>query len=887
MLLQASRFWEAASFSEFACDTIVDCEGLILSPGFLDVQFNGGWGVDFSDPEVTEEDILRVCTLLLSTGVTGICPTLVSSGPELYRKVIATFKSLSKRLEEKNFVAVRETPPGPGSTASSAVAAAAAPSAADDGIRPGARLLGLHLEGPFLHPDRRGAHPLHNLVTPATALPLNAVAAAHAGAQDGSPAAAGTPKSAGMVRNESADNLPADIHRQLAKLALKGSEPSQNSAEQEEEADIAATEPALRGMRRIYGPVEWESGDVRIVTVAPELPGALEAITALARRGIVVSVGHTTAGIRQADAALEAGATKVTHLFNAMSAFHHRDPGVVGLLGRNPGGAQHRRKMRRRLSSDGGKMNETGGRSLRGITEEPYASPLLAGRAAPLTGLSPNESMHSAEGPPSARLPHLPVVSAQGSSSPITGAFARLAVLEHVTPYTAVPYRPLGWEGREIGEGGQNGKPGPIRVPGSGRAQAPSSNRNSVKLSMSSSFHEGADGMNGSPVGDLNSSRLGAGGGNGRGSSEDLKGETEPLDLHSRLRGSQMVVYPRLNELQTLADQSPTLAANAAAAAAMPPRGPYATSTTSASFALPSHGPHSSPPTSARGPEESFSLDRRADPDGSPREDAEGDGDGLGLGLGLGLEGTAGAQGSATAGTLPSLSSLLPHHANGGSSTPQAPEHAQYAYAYRGGGATGGAGSVGVGAARTATGGSAGYYAGDDLPPLPTVYSRPYYGLIADGVHVHPYAVCMAHETHPSGLILVTDAMQALGLPIGRHTLGEMTVDIHMGAQDGHYEGLHAVLAGTSTLAGAVVPLDQCIRNFCDFTGVPLEKALPSVTANPSKLLRLDGILGFLSVGAWADMVLLSDDGQVLQTWMGGRLAYKAQYGKQKKATLI
>jgi N-acetylglucosamine-6-phosphate deacetylase len=156
------------------------------------------------------------------------------------------------------------------------------------------------------------------------------------------------------------------------------------------------------------------------------------------------------------------------------------------------------------------------------------------------------------------------------------------------------------------------------------------------------------------------------------------------------------------------------------------------------------------------------------------------------------------------------------------------------------------------------------------------VHARPFYGLIADGVHVHPYAVSIAHETHPSGTILVTDAMCALGLPLGRHMLGEQVVDIHHGLQDGHYEGLHAVLAGTMTLAGAVVPLDACLRNFMDFTGCGLAAGLRCITSHPAALLRLEGVLGSLGVGAWADMVLLDGAGFVQQTWLAGRLAWKS-----------
>lgn len=67
-----------------------------------------------------------------------------------------------------------------------------------------------------------------------------------------------------------------------------------------------------------------------LVTIAPELPGHLELIVALRARGFVVQVGHTDATYEQAHAAFAAGATGVTHLFNAMSPLHQRAPGVVG-----------------------------------------------------------------------------------------------------------------------------------------------------------------------------------------------------------------------------------------------------------------------------------------------------------------------------------------------------------------------------------------------------------------------------------------------------------------------------------------------------------------------------------------------------------------------------
>lgn len=73
-----------------------------------------------------------------------------------------------------------------------------------------------------------------------------------------------------------------------------------------------------------------DAGDVRVVTLAPELPGAPELVAALVGRGVRVSLGHSTASFREATLALDAGATGVTHCFNAMSQLSSREPGLVG-----------------------------------------------------------------------------------------------------------------------------------------------------------------------------------------------------------------------------------------------------------------------------------------------------------------------------------------------------------------------------------------------------------------------------------------------------------------------------------------------------------------------------------------------------------------------------
>ena len=97
--------------------------------------------------------------------------------------------------------------------------------------------------------------------------------------------------------------------------------------------------PARRGMHDaslLLVPANVKRGDLeplldglRCVTVAPELPGALELVAWLAGRGVVVSTGHSDADLSAARAGYAAGATSTTHLFNAMSGFDHRSPGLA------------------------------------------------------------------------------------------------------------------------------------------------------------------------------------------------------------------------------------------------------------------------------------------------------------------------------------------------------------------------------------------------------------------------------------------------------------------------------------------------------------------------------------------------------------------------------
>jgi N-acetylglucosamine-6-phosphate deacetylase len=126
---------------------------------------------------------------------------------------------------------------------------------------------------------------------------------------------------------------------------------------------------------------------------------------------------------------------------------------------------------------------------------------------------------------------------------------------------------------------------------------------------------------------------------------------------------------------------------------------------------------------------------------------------------------------------------------------------------------------------------------------------RPYFGIIADGIHLHPTTVKIAWNAHPAGFILVTDAMKTLGLPDGLYdwTNGDRW----------EKSGARLTREGTDTLAGSCATLGECLENFWEWSGASVPEVVRAVTAAPAEMLGLDGVKGTLEEGADADLVVL------------------------------
>jgi N-acetylglucosamine-6-phosphate deacetylase len=142
---------------------------------------------------------------------------------------------------------------------------------------------------------------------------------------------------------------------------------------------------------------------------------------------------------------------------------------------------------------------------------------------------------------------------------------------------------------------------------------------------------------------------------------------------------------------------------------------------------------------------------------------------------------------------------------------------------------------------------------------------RPYFGIIADGIHLHPTSIKIAYSSHPSGCILVTDAMPLIGMPDGTYPYsnGDRIVKA----------GNLLTLEGTDKIAGSVIDLIGCVNNFLEWSGVTIAEALGCVTTTPARMLGLEDTKGTLDEGADADLCIFSEENGRLvveQVWKFG-----------------
>ncbi len=204
-----------------------EARDLTVAPGFVDVHIHGAGGRDVM--EGSPEALATVTQTVARHGTTSLVATTVTASEERTSQAVAGIAaSMQSRAEAS----------GP------------------DRGAPQAEILGVHFEGPFISPARRGVHPAEWIVPPSI-----------------------------------------DLFARLLDAA---------------------------------------QGAARILTLAPELPGALDLVAAACAAGCVVSLGHTDASYAQAMAAIDRGSRHATHVFNAMRPFAHRDSGVIGAVLASP-----------------------------------------------------------------------------------------------------------------------------------------------------------------------------------------------------------------------------------------------------------------------------------------------------------------------------------------------------------------------------------------------------------------------------------------------------------------------------------------------------------------------------------------------------------------------
>jgi N-acetylgalactosamine-6-phosphate deacetylase len=138
---------------------------------------------------------------------------------------------------------------------------------------------------------------------------------------------------------------------------------------------------------------------------------------------------------------------------------------------------------------------------------------------------------------------------------------------------------------------------------------------------------------------------------------------------------------------------------------------------------------------------------------------------------------------------------------------------------------------------------------------------RAWLELIADGHHVHPAAMTLCCNCAKDRIVLITDAMQAAGMPDGRYTLCGETVDMRGGI----------VRTASGGLAGSTLSVDAAVRNMVEFTGSTPEDAIHMASLHPARLLGIDHQLGSLKTGKRASIIALDSALHLQQIWIQGR----------------
>ncbi len=240
---------------------VIDATGLCVLPGLIDLHMHGCAGFDTADAAANCDIALQsMAEYQLNHGIAAFVPTTMTLPLQRIRKIVEGVERAAKR---NDYQAQRTGE----STANMDLA-----------FKRRARILGVHLEGPFISGQRCGAQDPQYAVAPA------------------------------------------------AKLQRSNVETTNQTGE-------GAAEEALSSDWQEF--LEKYAGFICRMTIAPELPGALDLIRKYSDR-IRFSVGHTDASYEQAVAAFDAGAGQLTHLFNAMPGLHHRKPGPIAAAVEHP-----------------------------------------------------------------------------------------------------------------------------------------------------------------------------------------------------------------------------------------------------------------------------------------------------------------------------------------------------------------------------------------------------------------------------------------------------------------------------------------------------------------------------------------------------------------------